>query len=796
MESKTIEERLFKAFNENNNEEIKQIFNKYSKKNTLRINKKINGYSFLLIGIINQNIEALKLLFFYANTKNITLNINENDIQNIILQHQENEIKKISEINIEVFKLLYKNENEYKIDIMYSENSEILKIFQDISNKERIEGERIEKEKQLYDALDEKNIEKFRSILKYCSEKNVNLNIDGKNKKGEFLLLMIISKGETEILKLIFNYAEEKNIILNINEKNNEECYPFLKALCINNAEIVKLIIDYADKNNIILNIEEKDKNETYPLLWAICNNNVEMVKLIMNYANKNNIILYINENDIKKIISEKKYSNESTIKSFSDISKEIIQLLHKNEKDHKLNLKFKSEFSNIFEEIKSNEMAEEMKKISQKLNPTLVVATMDFRADEYYQLDIRKDEFLVVTDWNPQEGWVYGYRKENKDEKGLFPKSFIKTFDDNNDKSVKKSQKYEITPEYKYSFKNKVEILRNQEAMKKQSGSTFISIYRENLFENAYNEISNKSVEDLKKKLSISYIREYGIDSGGLLRDFFYQLSKEIGNVNYSLLKYSHDNSYELDINPDSHISGKDHIYYFKFIGRMLGLAIFHNQYLSIPFSLLFYKKLLNIPIELQDLEFTDPRFYNEINYIKNCENVEELYQTFAIDEEYFGTYKHIELKPNGSNILVTNSNKNEYIDLRIKYKYNNLNEKDQLNALKQGFYEIIPENINTIFNEFDLKLLISGIEEINVNDWENNTNYRGYNKNDITIINFWKCVREISNEKRTKLLTFVTGNSQVPVTGFKDLQGSGGIQKFTISKFGTPESLPKSHT
>lgn len=54
---------------------------------------------------------------------------------------------------------------------------------------------------------------------------------------------------------------------------------------------------------------------------------------------------------------------------------------------------------------------------------------------------------------------------------------------------------------------------------MKKQSGSTFISIYRENLFENAYNEISNKSVEDLKKKLSISYIREYGIDSGGLLR-------------------------------------------------------------------------------------------------------------------------------------------------------------------------------------------------------------------------------------------------------------------------------------
>jgi len=44
--------------------------------------------------------------------------------------------------------------------------------------------------------------------------------------------------------------------------------------------------------------------------------------------------------------------------------------------------------------------------------------------------------------------------------------------------------------------------------------------------------------------------------------------------------------------------------------------------------------------------------------------------------------------------------------------------------------------------------------------------------------------------------LLLFASGNSQVPVTGFKDLQGSSDIQHFKLKKLGTEEDLPKSHT
>jgi len=60
------------------------------------------------------------------------------------------------------------------------------------------------------------------------------------------------------------------------------------------------------------------------------------------------------------------------------------------------------------------------------------------------------------------------------------------------------------------------------------------------------------------------------------------------------------------------------EHLNYFKFIGRIIGLAIFHKQYLSVNFTLLFYKKLLNIPLEFSDMEFIDPEIYKNIKWLQ----------------------------------------------------------------------------------------------------------------------------------------------------------------------------------
>jgi len=42
----------------------------------------------------------------------------------------------------------------------------------------------------------------------------------------------------------------------------------------------------------------------------------------------------------------------------------------------------------------------------------------------------------------------------------------------------------------------------------------------------------------------------------------------------------------------------------------------------------------------------------------------------------------------------------------LVVKNKLNYTNDSEQLDALKQGFYEIMPYNINLILDEIDLKV------------------------------------------------------------------------------------------
>jgi len=60
------------------------------------------------------------------------------------------------------------------------------------------------------------------------------------------------------------------------------------------------------------------------------------------------------------------------------------------------------------------------------------------------------------------------------------------------------------------------------------------------------------------------------------------------------------------------------EHLNYFKFIGRIMGLAIYHKQYLSVNFTLLFYKKLLNKPLDFSDMELIDPEVYKNIKWLQ----------------------------------------------------------------------------------------------------------------------------------------------------------------------------------
>ncbi|KAI6039009.1 hypothetical protein EDC04DRAFT_2568944, partial [Pisolithus marmoratus] len=128
--------------------------------------------------------------------------------------------------------------------------------------------------------------------------------------------------------------------------------------------------------------------------------------------------------------------------------------------------------------------------------------------------------------------------------------------------------------PQYKRDFRRKLIYFRSQPAMRAQPGNCQVKVRRNHIFEDSYAEIMRQTPNDLKKRLMIKFDGEDGPDYGGRSREFFFLLSHEIFNPFYCLFEYSAHDNYTLQINPASAVN-PEHLNYFKFIGRCLGLAV-----------------------------------------------------------------------------------------------------------------------------------------------------------------------------------------------------------------------------
>ncbi|XP_036399278.1 E3 ubiquitin-protein ligase NEDD4-like isoform X1 [Megalops cyprinoides] len=349
----------------------------------------------------------------------------------------------------------------------------------------------------------------------------------------------------------------------------------------------------------------------------------------------------------------------------------------------------------------------------------------------------------------------------------------------------------------YSRDYKQKYEYFRKKLKKPADIPNRFeMKLRRTAVLEDSYRRIlSVKRPDFLKARLWIEFEGEKGLDYGGVAREWFFLISKEMFNPYYGLFEYSATDNYTLQINPNSGLCNEDHLSYFKFIGRVAGMAVYHGKLLDAFFIRPFYKMMLQKPITLQDMESVDSEYFNSLKWILENDPT-DLDLRFTIDEELFGQTHQHELKPGGADIVVTDDNKKEYIHLVMQWRFVNRILK-QMTSFKEGFYELIPQDLIKIFDENELELLMCGLGDVDVNDWRENTKYKnGYCANQPVIQWFWKTVLLMDAEKRIRLLQFVTGTSRVPMNGFAELYGSNGPQLFTIEQWGTPDKLPRAHT
>lgn len=306
------------------------------------------------------------------------------------------------------------------------------------------------------------------------------------------------------------------------------------------------------------------------------------------------------------------------------------------------------------------------------------------------------------------------------------------------------------------------------------------VSIRRGHIAQDGYDKLSGV---DLRAPIFITFIDQFGepeagIDGGGVFKEFFTSLCKEVFDSDRGLWLETKKN--EIYPNPHSYASEAYNLSWYRFIGRILGKALYEGILVEVAFAGFFLAKWLDKQSFLDDLASLDPDLYQGLIFLKNYTgNVEDLSVNFTVATEEFGVAKVVDLIPNGSNVPVTRENRLRYIYLVSHYRLTK-QIKLQSEAFFEGLSVMIDPKWLRMFNQQELQILLGGVNSpIDLGDLRQHTQYGGlYNDQDPTIRAFWKVMESFDQEQKRAFLRFVTSCSRPPLLGFKQLNPNFAIR------------------
>ncbi|KAJ0391317.1 hypothetical protein P43SY_010244 [Pythium insidiosum] len=151
-------------------------------------------------------------------------------------------------------------------------------------------------------------------------------------------------------------------------------------------------------------------------------------------------------------------------------------------------------------------------------------------------------------------------------------------------------------------------------------------------------------------------------------------------------------------------HILGDNHLANFFATGRFLGRALLEGN--------LF-----------------DPKTYRSLVWLLEHDGVDALGLDFIVWEQLTtadGSTQTVvvDLIPNGRDVEVTDPNEAECVDRKFRYMVFE-SVSSQLYALLKGVYEVVPPEMLMLFDAEELDYVLSGSDEIDVEDWERNSKW-----------------------------------------------------------------------
>lgn len=233
--------------------------------------------------------------------------------------------------------------------------------------------------------------------------------------------------------------------------------------------------------------------------------------------------------------------------------------------------------------------------------------------------------------------------------------------------------------------------------------------------------------------------------------------------------------------------------------VGAVLGLAIYNTTILDVALPPFVFKKLLaaapsssltgtaNRPVinyTLEDLAEFRPALARGLRQLLEFDgDVEEIFcRNFVAETERFGNIHEMPLCPNGESKPVTNENRQEFVDLYVRYLLDTAVSR-QFEPFKRGFFTVCNGNALSLFRPEEIELLVRGSDEPldiasvkGVAEYENWKDKDGKDIEDpVETVNvvkwFWEFFEAADAQDQRKILSFITGSDRIPAVGTTSL-------------------------
>ncbi|XP_064101455.1 probable E3 ubiquitin-protein ligase HECTD2 [Macrobrachium nipponense] len=326
------------------------------------------------------------------------------------------------------------------------------------------------------------------------------------------------------------------------------------------------------------------------------------------------------------------------------------------------------------------------------------------------------------------------------------------------------------------------------------------INVRRNVLVEDSLKEIAAKK-RDLKKKLKVTFEGEPGLDMGGLTKEWFLLLIKQIFKPENKMFVY-HPSKRLYWFSMGQQGSLRE----YNLIGVLMGLAVYNSIILDVRFPSICFRKLLSPPVvpayehiavgiaklvTLEDLSEIMPEVAHGLMELLKYEGdvEQDMCLSFQVSLEEYGQPKTFNLKENGETLPVTNENREEFVRLYLDWILNTA-IYEKFRAFYLGFHTVCASNALIMLRPEEVEMLVCGSPTLDLTELRKVVEYDGYTPDHPTIRWFWEVLQEMSLGQQKQFLLFTTGSDRIPVGGMAEMV-------FKISCWhGQTHMLPQAHT